>query len=405
MLFNLIRKPKYFLIFTGIINILLAVSYVFIYFYQIDAPVTSDRAKLSREEINLIRENYKSLNFKYLESWVNDALIVKKYIADSISDKKIIIIGDSNALLGIDSSVIEQKTGLKVVNLATQGNLSIDYFSYLLKKVITKGDIVVMPIVLDYYCLNHPYSDWLIVNILAWDKEYFHSMSLSDKAKFIWYTPFEKVLEGVYSIATSEKAYDVNEKEVIANFKHISRKQDFKWRGYSYLSLNEYGDMKGIPAIKKRFLNQVIYGEFNDDLKYMCDEIFVSDYIAEQLHEIMDLVNEFNAELYLTWPVTMRSNFFDLRKVSTREKIKKLAEALKEKNIPIYCNPAMFNLDIMFFFDSIYHPNTDGAKIRSFNLAECINNIDNEEFPQNQSYTYAIQKVLNQEYILSNKRY
>jgi len=81
-----------------------------------------------------------------------------------------------------------------------------------------------------------------------------------------------------------------------------------------------------------------------------------------------------------------------------------LAAALKKKNIPIYCNPAMFNIDINFFFNTAYHPNLDGAKIRSFNLAECINNIENEEFRKGIDYDYAINRVMKQESILKKMR-
>ena len=77
--------------------------YLFLFFFQLNASVGADY-------------------------WIDNAYKYKDHRAKSIQAKKIIIIGGSNALFGINSNIIEHVTGYPGVNLETHAGWDIDHF-------------------------------------------------------------------------------------------------------------------------------------------------------------------------------------------------------------------------------------------------------------------------------------
>lgn len=289
----------------------------------------------------------------------------------------------SNSLFGINSQIIQKKLGYPVINLSVHVNLDIDYLYYKLQKNITQGDIVIMPLEFDIYTRNEKFSKWFFTNIISWGTDYLKFISNIDLLKFILNVDPSLILEG----SIKQFKYDssnskvLSQKKVVDTLHKLWKDEGVKWRGYSYKSLNKFGDINA---------NKV--ETYNENSDYLHESIHVSKHFLDVYDKITKLIKENNGTLYLTYPVTMKNKRFNLNTQESQKKINDLELALNTHNINIYCNAALFNLDRVYFFNSKYHPNKYGALIHSTNLSNCLHKIIKKKHTK-LSYSEAIIKV------------
>ena len=321
--------------------------------------------------------------------WVKNAYQYKAHIAEQTESPKIIIISGSNAMFGIDSAMIEDITGYPVINLAGHAALDLNFFYFKLVEHIGDGDIVVMPLE-DTYYEQDGFSDWFINNMLAWGKkDYLDYLDIADKFKFIVSVPKERIFEGVLKQKGTNPV--IQKDEIIKGMDELLLSEGAKWRGYNHTSLNMYGDM--IPeehvtkAISKLYQKGVYYFQSAD----------ISDAFVASYRKIKKLVSRHNGQLILTWPVSMRNKYFDLSLPEHLDFVDERRRLFAEESIKIECNPALFNFDAKFFFDTEYHLNKYGTMMRSENLAQCLNQVLKGKGQQNISYDEALGIVRNQE--------
>lgn len=358
-------KPKLFVITVLLFLVVITGLYFYLFNLQIGAKVNA-------------------------EWWVRDIYEYKDYIAKKIDNPKIIIIGGSNAMFGINSSIIKRKIGYPVVNLSSHAGLDISFFYYKIKKYISPGDIVVMPLEFEFY-QRSGYNDWFINNMLAWGEDSFLSeLDTVALFRFIATVPIQRIGEGILK---GEKMKNTKKSDIIKSLNEMLDKERTKWRGYNYLSLNKYGDITPGKLLKNKLKN-------NCSGYYIPDAI--SNWFLTFYYKIKKNVEDKGAFLILTWPVTIRNERFDLSIDKYQKKTEKFKKILSEKNIDILCNPALFNFDMKFFFDTIYHPNKFGAIIRSNNLSSCIQHVIIGDGQHEISYRKAIHIVKNEEKNISD---
>lgn len=93
------------------------------------------------------------------------SLIDKVQRLCSITEPKIILVGNSNVSFGMDSALLEEAIGMPVVNLGLQGGLGNAFHEEIAKLNIRQGDIVVVSHI-DYADddkLNDPELAWITV--------------------------------------------------------------------------------------------------------------------------------------------------------------------------------------------------------------------------------------------------
>ena len=96
---------------------------------------------------------------QYIQSF-QGALIDKVERLESIEGPKIILAGNSNLAFGMDSRLLEEKTGMPVVNLGLHGGLGNDFQERIARLNVQQGDIVVIA--------NSNYKDGSIQKDLMW---------------------------------------------------------------------------------------------------------------------------------------------------------------------------------------------------------------------------------------------
>ncbi len=321
------------------------------------------------------------------ESWVKNAFLIKERITSTIQDNKIIIMAGSNCLFGIDSSLLENITGYKVANLSLHASLDLSFMSKQIEECVKPGDIVVMPLEFGLYGRNKV-TDFFINDMIEWgEKAYFNKLNLIERIDFILCTPPERIFRLLFDGKKREEENGVYETYLL-NLKS----KNIQWSGYSYKSFNSHGDIlveeSPTDEMRKRYKNGIDYFYYGK---------IISNYFFKQYDKISEIVKKNKGELILTWPVTIRNYKFDLSRKESQNILNDIKKQLNERNIKIYFNPALFNLDFNFFFNTIYHTNIIGARIRTENLANCLVGIMNNDSYQEIGYEEAIRIVKEKE--------
>lgn len=184
--------------------------------------------------------------------WLKNAFDYKDHVASHINAPKIIIISGSNALFGIDSSIVEDETGFQVVNLAGNADLDITFLFIKLKEHMRKGDIVVMPLEFQYF-QQEKINYWFANNMLAWGKDdYLDQIGFLELFLFITSVPKSRIYNGV--LHQDGESPILEEQRAISNLEDLLNRKGTAWRGYSYLSLNRYGDMVSGEEVNKNMI-------------------------------------------------------------------------------------------------------------------------------------------------------
>ncbi|HEX8544786.1 MAG TPA: hypothetical protein VF671_24140 [Pseudomonas sp.] len=132
--------------------------------------------------------------------WVEQAYAKKLAAANAIHQPKLLVVGGSAAMFGIDSGELEQAFGRPVVNLGVNAGILPAYIQNYARQVIKPGDWVVMPVEYpmfhERYSINLPFIDYW------WSHPGFRHMdiNIAQLAQVLWVTPVSRVLSGYRGI-------------------------------------------------------------------------------------------------------------------------------------------------------------------------------------------------------------
>lgn len=297
------------------------------------------------------------------EYWVRDAYILKRHIAQSIKEKKIVIIAGSNGLFGIDSSHIENTTGIKTVNMSVHAGLSTGFMLDPRKLPLDKGDIALLPLEFEYYRQKRRFNNLTIEAVITWDRKYYENLSPWQKLEFIASCSPLRVAATLFKkyfrrerrdtmppprlIAAAEKSWAANDKGFKSH--HL------------YLNINRFGDAviaKGPPKkIKIR-----AYGMTNPGWEIL-------PLSKKSISSFVKYCRDREVDVLFTWPSTLKSAKFDLKNKIIRNNLAKIKGFLDNLGVPLLGEPEDFHFQRGFFYDTSYHLTPAGKDIRTRRLA------------------------------------
>lgn len=329
------------------------------------------------------------------EWWIRNVYDVKEEISKPLTDRKIIILSGSNALFGIDASVIERATGLPVLNLATHAGLDLEFHLFKLKQHMNEGDVVVMPLEYTYY-LRKAQSKWHNSQVLAWGGDYLRQLSLVESVEFFVQTPWCRVLDGVLSHGDRPKA--LPPERAVEEFRRLRAettpaREEHSFKGYSFESM----DWSGAINVDDEMTDNVHKKFVWDQFRRLAGGEPVSRRFVDTYRKIQALVNERHGRLILTWPVSLRQHWPDLSLHKNQMVIRDFKEKLSESAINIHCNPALYSFDQRFFFNTQYHLRRSGGVMRSENLGLCIAGVLSGSGAGEMGFDEALRRVTGQE--------
>lgn len=302
------------------------------------------------------------------EWWLKNTIEKKELLSDSTPGPRIVIISGSNSLFGISGDVIEQKTGMKVVNLALHASLDIDYLAYILRRNIRSGDIVIAPLEYEYYRRNATPTTWFVTNMLGWGGEYVKSMNIYDQSRLFIYTNKDRVIEGV--LTGGDLKYAPLE-EVIST----SPASDFSYKKYLYSSMDRYGSMQMAyydQGMLVRMEKQ--QDKYEGMLSYGKTDLAFTDYAERGINKLKNITELSGGKFYVTWPASIKTKFFNKDDRQAKVFTKNINDKLTAMHVNVLCDPFYANLDFKMFSDTIYHLNRTGSVIHSERLDECLVN-------------------------------
>lgn len=305
--------------------------------------------------------NYKKEKYFYnAEIWLKDVFIIKDYINNKETLKqRLLIVSGSNSLFGFDSSIIDKNTNFTPINYATHAGLPINFLIDLIITRAKEGDIVFMPLEFGYYTRGEPKDDWWYIhNMFVWGGEYKKYISNIDIFRNLWTKNPLEFFSLVFRGGNSKS--NINP---ILEMQKIWADSNASFRGYSFSSLNIYGD----------FSTQV--GEIKDiNTPYLDDDIKISNFFLQEYQRLESFAKSKHIRIFLTYPTMCNNPSFRLE-VATK-KLSKLKERLKEHDIILYGDFRDFYFDKKYFFDTSYHLNNEGVRLRSLAFVKLLKDMD-----------------------------
>jgi hypothetical protein len=121
------------------------------------------------------------------EYWLRELMIVKRMLARSEPSPRLLFLGGSSTLFGIDAGQIQTETGMPTLNMGLHAGLRVEEILNFGRQIAHPGDTVIMPLESDFYgCDRVPWSDWQLRNAVAWDRSYFESLPLTKRAQAVF---------------------------------------------------------------------------------------------------------------------------------------------------------------------------------------------------------------------------
>ncbi len=74
----------------------------------------------------------------------------------------------SNALFGLDNSILEKETGFSVIKMGIHAAIPLEYLEMYTMPFVKAGDIVLIPLEWEYYTITEMNSHWMRKNMFYW---------------------------------------------------------------------------------------------------------------------------------------------------------------------------------------------------------------------------------------------
>ncbi len=137
-------------------------------------------------------------------TWLHAIVETKLKIAAATAGPKLLIVGGSSALYGLNAEEIERQTGVHAVNFGTNASLGTDVILHLTRQVCRPGDTVLLAFEYEPFLagkLGGDTGDDLLVSyVLAYDVAYVRSLGFAQQFKLALLTPAGRLWDGLRAV-------------------------------------------------------------------------------------------------------------------------------------------------------------------------------------------------------------
>jgi hypothetical protein len=274
---------------------------------------------------------------------VNTYFKYKENLAKSIDSKKVVFTSGSNTFLGIRTIGVEKHFGIPTVNMAVHAGLGTTYILDRVKKVLNKGDIVIVPLEYSNFIKNGEQSIVKNKYLLSYDKEYFlNSLAFSDKLKCI---SSISVFDLVVSILDGSKETK-GKKDKVELLKDLNKNADM-------LNKTEHDPFK-----TSRPLFQ-LPTPYNVETKALT-----------AIKEFNTWCKEREITFYITYPNTIYRKAYETKRYA--DYFNFLEEFFRKNNIEFIGKPLEMMYAKKYFYDTQYHLISEGSDIRTKDFIEVL---------------------------------
>jgi hypothetical protein len=279
------------------------------------------------------------------------AVLEKDHLIRTTPSPKIVLVGGSNLAFGIDSRMMQDSLGLRVVNMGLYAKLGLRYMLAQVKPYINRDDIVLVVPEYDQFYGNFSEGDQTLNTALLYapaDRigDFVKSYSVID---VVLRPRVESVRRSFFQAAAS--AFGVKDKYFPPDTNPV----------YNRHSFNQFGDV--VSHLGKKSMNP--------------DSIYVKELppakefnkrTLNELNEIGDAARERGAHAYFLFP-----SYIDRSYRINIGAIAWLKDRLSRgMNLPILGSPSDFVYPSNWFFDTRFHLNGLGRGPRTVKMIEIL---------------------------------
>lgn len=297
------------------------------------------------------------------ESWFGDVAQLRNHMYALDREPRrptIFIVAGSNGLFGIDSGLIEQRTGYRVENYSLHAGLHVDLLLGQVRNRVTAGDLVVAP-------MEWPGWNRTLGGRFDYSNYIHHFFGLTDLPidrayRLTASVPLSRWWQGlvsyIYAPAAQAGYYNRLPSELYARWQSQEGRPNHP---YTHLAVNRNGDL-------------LIDAEPTEGtLAYTFDVPALSDHGVALMSRWAEFFREKNAHFVVVPPVLLESTTPRLLNPGTWHQIEKYRLRMASAKTPLHCDPLDFVLPVKYRYNTAYHPNAAGAAKRSEALASCLN--------------------------------
>lgn len=261
---------------------------------------------------------------------------------ESFKEPKIVLIGNSNLALGVNSEQIEMALEMPVINMGLHGGLGNAFHEEMAKVNIEKGDI--------YIICHTNYSDNGNIEdgVLAWT-------TIENKPK-LWQ------LLRKQDIPTMIDAFPTYLKKCIKRWTEETSNEIPEDQYYRRNSFNSYGDV--IPSRENSILNAL--------------SVDVAEYCPKINNVCIDRLNDLNKYIKANGAYMVVAGYPIIVKGEPSDEFIQALDAFQiqlnsQLDCPVISNYIDYCYDESYFFDTIYHLTDCGVELRTRQLIADLN--------------------------------
>lgn len=259
--------------------------------------------------------------------------IQKDSLMENVTQPRIIFVGGSNLVFGLDSEKIESELKLNPVNAALAINFGLVYMIDDIKPRLKKGDIVILAPEYQHYFGNQAFGgNDLLRLLLDVQPSGFSILRKQHLPNLVKGVPIYVQSKFIYSQYSYNKEMDVYGKHIFNKYGD----SDFHWNL----------DARPFPQVHP------IRGNFNHEL-------------VKEILKFDQYVNNLGGKLYVTYPGCDQASLEVIR-----EQVNEVKTELEGSGLEILGTPDRYGMPQDLMFDQIYHLSKKGVDRRTDLLIE-----------------------------------
>jgi hypothetical protein len=284
--------------------------------------------------------------------WIADIYQLKEQAALAVSGEKVVFVSGSNIVFGLDSQKLAKNWNLPVVNFGAHGGLGIAYILERSKRVLNAGDIAILPLEYNFYQDDGIISETLITHAFSNDLEYFRSLSLVDKARFIAKTRFKILKKGLIASLRND-----------AGSEDTSPADNSRMGEYRVDNMNAHGDQINLEPEKISSRARHKITKIKSPLPLKMRKSVPSEYSRDVLRDYISWAEGKGVCLIFMPPNYM---YFDGYKEPVyRQFFTKLKAFITGEGVPYIGDPYDYMYDRSYYFGTVYHLDSLGVEKRT----------------------------------------
>jgi hypothetical protein len=301
--------------------------------------------------------------------YINNWRWLKVHIAQQAKGRRVLLVGDSNVLFGMDSAYAEKQLGRPVINMGFHGGQSLDWILDVALSQARSGDIVVLPLVFPYYQSDYRVpNDWMVDQVIAWDRPYFDGLSLPRKLRYVAAIPPKALYQNLRKkwqrkSIIKKKPYRrlLSATEALAYYKQVAHLQSVF--SYDYENINLHGDIRNTCGVGVK-VKGPNYGVAKNQ------KTVVNNATLLLLLDTIHTLNARGVKVFVTSSVQWDDA--DTRGPVYQAAINKVWGTLQREGVPLLGGPTDYFFPPKAFFDTDYHLNCEYTAARTEILIKAL---------------------------------